>query len=207
MKIAAEKNEFSGKKMKYETVVIGVSSGGLNALSRIIPALPQNYPLSVIIVQHRIKDSDDFLVEYLNKLCDIHVKEALFRNSIKPGIVYIAPSGYHLLVERDKRFGLSVDLPVSFAIPSIDVLFESAAIAYKEKIVGVILTGANSDGTSGLRAVKKVGGLTVVQDPVTSEASVMPETAIKTVKVDHILSLDLIGPFLTKLGREGVDNG
>ena len=195
-------NVFTGKKMKYEAVVIGVSTGGLNALSRILPLLPKSYTLSVIIVQHRVNDSDNFLIGYMNKLCDIQVKEALSKTAIEPGCVYISPSGYHLLVERDKRFSLSVDPPVSFAIPSIDVLFESAAIAYKEKLIGVILTGANSDGSRGIKIIKEFGGLTIVQDPSTAEASTMPASATRMVDIDHILPLNEIGFFLKDINVE-----
>ncbi|MCP4412676.1 MAG: chemotaxis protein CheB, partial [Gammaproteobacteria bacterium] len=129
----------------YEAIVVGVSAGGLKALSRIIPELPIDFPQSVMMVQHRLNDPNEFLAEYMNTLCDIDVKEAVSREVIKPECVYIAPSGYHLLIERDKTFSLTVDPPVSFAIPSVDVLFESAATAYEDKLVGVILTGANSD--------------------------------------------------------------
>ena len=199
---APKKNVFTGKKMKYEAVVIGVSTGGLNALSQILPILPRSYPLSVIIVQHRVNDSDNFLVEYLNKLCDIQVKEALPRSAIEPECVYISPSGYHLLIERDKRFSLSVDPPVSFAIPSIDVLFESAAVAYKDKLIGVILTGANSDGSRGIKKIKESGGLTIVQDPTTAESSTMPAAAIGMVDIDHILPLNEIGSFLEDINKK-----
>ncbi len=188
--------------MKYEAVVIGVSTGGLNALSSIIPQLPKNYPLSVIIVQHRVNDSDNFLIEYINKLCDIKVKEALPRSAIEPGCVYISPSGYHLLVERDKRFSLSIDPPVSFAIPSIDVLFESAAVAYKDKLIGVILTGANSDGSRGMKTIKEYRGLTIVQDPKTAESSAMPTAATRIVDIDHILPLNKIGSFLKDINKK-----
>jgi two-component system, chemotaxis family, protein-glutamate methylesterase/glutaminase len=202
-KNAVVKNVFTGKKMKYEAVVIGVSTGGLNALSAIIPLLPKNYPLSVIIVQHRIHDSNNFLVEYLNNLCDIHVKEVTSRETIKPGCVYISPSGYHLLVERDKTFSLSVDPPVSFAIPSIDVLFESASLAYKDKLIGVVLTGANSDGSKGIKAIKDTGGLTIVQDPEKAEASAMPRAATTITDIDQIMPLEKIGIFLKKVNIEG----
>lgn len=202
LKNAVVKNVFTGKKMRYKAVVIGVSTGGLNALSKIIPLLPKNYPLSVIIVQHRIHDSDNFLVKYLNKLCDIHIKEAIPRETIEHGCVYISPSGYHLMVERDKTFSLSVDPPVSFAIPSIDVLFESASLAYKDKLIGVVLTGANSDGSKGIKAIKDAGGLTIAQDPETAEASAMPGAATKIIDIDHIMPLEKIAIFLKNVNME-----
>ncbi len=188
----------------YEAIVIGVSAGGLNALTKITPALPKDFPISVMIVQHRLHDADEFLAEYINSLCDIDVKEAVSREAIKPECVYIAPSGHHLLVERDKTFSLSVDPPVSFAIPSVDVLFESAAAAYEDKLVGVILTGANSDGSQGLKTIKEYGGLAIVQDPRTAETSAMPKTAIEMVDVDYIIPLDEIGGFLREINNMGV---
>ncbi len=185
----------------YEVIVIGVSAGGLNALTSILAALPKDFPLSVVIVQHLHHDSDDFFPRYLDELCNIHVKEAASRENIKPGVVYIAPSGYHLLIERDRVFSLSVDPPVNFSIPSIDVLFESAAWAYKDKLVGVILTGANSDGSQGLKMLKEYGGLTIVQDPETAESPEMPRAAIKVVDVDHMIPLDEIGGFLSVINK------
>ena len=188
----------------YDSIVMGVSAGGLKALSRITPELPKDFPLPVIIVQHRLHGSNEFLAEYMNTLCDIDVKEAVSREVIKPECVYIAPSGYHLLVERDKTFSLSVDPPVSFAIPSVDVLFESAAAAYEGKLVGVILTGANSDGSQGLKTIKEYGGLAIVQDPGTAETSAMPRAAIEMVDVDYIIPLDEIGGFLRDINNMGV---
>lgn len=183
----------------YEAVVIGASAGGLNALSKILPALPDNYSLPVIIVLHRVRESDDFLSRYLDKLSSLQVNEARLRESIKPASVYIAPAGYHLLVERDKTFSLSIDPPVNYAIPSIDVLFESAAVAYKDKLIGVILTGANADGSSGLAAIKEYGGLTIAQDPLTAESTFMPAAAIERGVVDNIIGLEKIGLFLKEI--------
>ncbi len=188
----------------YEAIVMGGSARGLNALTKITPALPKDFPLPVMIVQHRLHDADEFLAEYINKLCDIEVKEAISREIIKPECIYIAPPGYHLQVERDKTFSLTVDQPVNFAIPSVDVLFESAATAYKDKLAGVILTGANSDGSQGLKTIKEYGGLAIVQDPKTAESDSMPRAAIDTVDVDHIIPLDEIGDFLRKINNMGV---
>ncbi len=188
----------------YEAIVIGVSAGGINALTKIIPVLPKNYSLPVIIVQHRAHSHDDFLFKYIDKLCDIHVKEADSREVIKTDCVYIAPAGYHLLVERDKTFSLSIDPPVNYAIPSIDVLFESAACTYKDELVGVILTGANSDGSQGLRTIKEYRGLVIVQDPETAESPFMPTAALEMVDVDYIIPLEEIGVFLKELNNKEV---
>jgi two-component system chemotaxis response regulator CheB len=187
----------------YEAAVIGASAGGLTALAKIIPALPKDLVMPIIIVQHRQHDANDFLAKYLDGLAEIHVKEADSREVIRPGCVYIAPAGYHLLVERDKTFSLNIDAPVSYAIPSIDVLFESAAAAYGDKLVGVILTGANSDGSRGLKTIHDYGGLTVVQDPLSAEAGAMPKAAIAILdKVDHIVSLENLGSFLGEVNND-----
>jgi two-component system chemotaxis response regulator CheB len=185
--------------MRYQAVVMGVSAGGMAALNTILPDLPANFPLSVIIVQHTHPTSDDFLARYLDEQCCLKVKEADEKEKILPGVVYLAPPNYHLLVENDKTLSLSTELPVNFARPSIDVLFETAADAYGEKVVGVILTGANHDGSQGLLEIKKAGGLAVVQAPETAEADAMPQSAIETVWPDHILPLEKIGPFLSGL--------
>jgi two-component system chemotaxis response regulator CheB len=185
--------------MRYQAVVIGVSAGGMEALITILPELPCDFPLSVIIVQHTHPTSDDFLARYLDERCCVKVKQADEKEKVLPGVVYLAPANYHLLVETDKTLSLSTELPVSFARPSIDVLFETVADAYGEKAVGVILTGANHDGSQGLLKIKKAGGLAVVQDPETAEAVAMPQAAIETVQPDHILPLKKIGSFLKGL--------
>jgi two-component system chemotaxis response regulator CheB len=182
---------------------MGVLAGGMAALNTILPQLPGNFPLPVIIVQHTHPTSDDFLARYLDEQCTVDVKEADEKEKILPGVVYLAPPNYHLLVEQDKTLSFSTELPVNFARPSIDVLFETAADAYGQKVVGVILTGANHDGSQGLLTIKKAGGLAVVQDPETAEAGAMPRSAIETVQPDHILPLETIGPFLSGLAFEG----
>ncbi len=190
-------------KERLEAIAIGVSAGGLEALLAIIPRLPQNYSLSVFVVQHMGEGSDRFLSDYLNEKSEIRVKEAEDKETIEKGRVYIAPSGYHLLIEEDKTFGLSVDPRINYARPSIDVLFESAAEAYFESLIGVVLTGASSDGTKGLKKIKELGGLTLVQDPSTAKADVMPRSAIAATHVDHVLPLKEIGEFLGSLTFAG----
>lgn len=184
----------------YKALVIGVSAGGLNALSHILPQLPKDYALSVLIVQHRHHDADHFLVEYLDELSAIKVKEAQPGEPVLSSTVYIAPAMYHLLVERNETISLSIDPPVNYSIPSIDVLFESAAACYKNQLIGLILTGANADGSQGLLAVKRYGGLAVVQEPHTAEIDVMPKSAVALVDVDRLVPLDELGQYLVDLG-------
>jgi two-component system chemotaxis response regulator CheB len=185
----------------FEAAVIGVSAGGMQALRTILSAIPETYPLSIVIVQHRGVRSDDYLVRALNDLCAITVKEAEDKEGMRPRVAYIAPADYHLLVEPDRTFSLSVDEKVHYARPSIDVLFESAAETFASKLIGVILTGANSDGAQGLRAIKQHGGLAIVQDPETAEAASMPRAALRATAVDHVASLDRIGALLRQLGQ------
>ncbi len=182
----------------YRAVVVGVSAGGLDALSRIVPGLPEGFPLPVIVAPHRHPDSDDFLAVHLDQISPLRVKEADDKEPIRPGTVYLAPAGYHLLVERDATLSLSVDERIHYCRPSIDVLFESAADVYEETLIGVVLTGANSDGSAGLKHVRQRGGLAVVQDPVTAQVAHMPLEAIAATTVDRILSAEGIAPFLVQ---------
>jgi two-component system, chemotaxis family, protein-glutamate methylesterase/glutaminase len=183
----------------YEAVAVGVSTGGLEALKRIVPRLPEHFNRPVFIVYHTHKTSDDFLVRHLNQISRLRVKQAEDKETIKPGVVYIAPPDYHLLIEWDKTIALSTDELVNYTRPSIDVLFETAADVYGEKLIGIILTGANKDGSIGAKKIKAAGGLVVVQDPKTAEIDTMPKAAIEAVEPKLILSLDEIAEFLCNL--------
>lgn len=183
---------------KFDAVVIGVSAGGMRALKTIIPAFPPSFGLSVTVVQHLWRTSDGYLPRSLNTLSRVHVKEAEEKEMLKPGYVYIAPSNYHLMIEKDKSLSLSVDERVNYSRPSIDILFESAADTFGSHLIGVILTGANADGSQGLKAIKDAGGLTIVQDPATAEVGTMPQAALDLVAADYTLPLEEIGPFLVQ---------
>ncbi len=182
---------------QYRTVVIGASAGGLTALATILSRLPQNYPAPVVIVQHvKEEGTDGYRAVFLGKRCPLPVKEAIDKEPLKPGIVYLAPAGYHLLIEEPGPLPLSVAPPVNFSRPSIDVLFESAAAVLGEQLIGVILTGANSDGSRGIKKIKEYGGYTMVQDPSEAEVPAMPLAAIECADIDAILPLERIGGFL-----------
>jgi two-component system chemotaxis response regulator CheB len=183
----------------YEAIVVGVSAGGLVALAEVLPKLDKDMTLPVMIVQHQSHDSDDFLVRYFDDLCRHSVKEVEDKMPVESGTIYFAPANYHLLVEPDKTFSLSTEARVNYSRPSIDVLFESAADTYMDRLVGIILTGANSDGTNGAARIKELGGLIIAQDPETAEADAMPMSVIKHVQVDHILALNRIGDFINSL--------
>ena len=185
--------------MNYEAIVIGVSSGGMNALKFIFSALPAGFSIPIIIVQHVSARSDNEWIKLLNDKSNLTIKEADEKEKIEIGNVYIAPANYHLLIESDKTFSLTIDERVNFARPSIDVLFESAAEAYKNKLIGIVLTGSNNDGTKGIKRIKELGGMVVIQDPETSESSTMPASAIAAIQPDYILSLEKIVQLLIKL--------
>ena len=185
---------------RYELIVMGCSMGGMHALQAILPAFPKDFSVPIAVVQHRYRTSSEVLPALLRHGAQLSVVDALDKQWIKPGTVYMAPADYHLLVERGE-LSLSVDARVEYSRPSIDVLFESAADAYGPATVGVVLTGANADGARGAARIKERGGFVVVQDPVTAESPAMPRAAIAATRVDRILPLDRIGPFLVELCR------
>jgi two-component system chemotaxis response regulator CheB len=187
------------KNNNDHTIVIGTSAGGLRALSILLEKLPVHYPFPVIVVQHRSKDHKELLEEVLQGKCRIKIKQADEKEKIEGGIVYIAPPDYHLLVETDRTFSLSSDTETLYSRPSIDVLFESAAIAYKNELTGIILTGSNNDGASGIAAIKENGGTTIAQNPLEAEYSRMPKASIETKSVEHIWTLTEIYTYLLNL--------
>lgn len=184
---------------RFEAVVIGSSAGGIQALTKVLTALPGEFPLPIIVVQHVHPHSDNYLAQILDAKCSLTVKQADEKEIITAGHVYIAPPNYHLLIEDDHSFSLSLEGPVNFSRPAIDVLFESAIDAYRNKLIGIILTGANQDGSQGIRKIKQKGGYTIVQDPATAEADAMPKAAIATTTIDKVLPLAQIGSYLLQL--------
>jgi two-component system chemotaxis response regulator CheB len=193
-----ENGSTNTKDGRYEAAVIGGSSGGLEALQEVLAPLPPDFGLPIMVVLHREPTSRELLAHLLNYHCRLAIKEADEKEPIKPGVVYIAPANYHLLVELDRTLSLSVDPRVCYARPSIDVLFETAADAYRSGLIGVLLTGANHDGTDGLQRIKARGGLTVAQDPARAHADVMPRLAIQAGVVDRVLSLEKIASLLAE---------
>lgn len=179
-------------------IAIGCSAGGLQALQVLLPALKPGGSAGLVLVSHTGSASVVMLCELLAGIAPLPVSEAVERSWPAPARLYVAPSGYHLLMEIDGRFALSVDPRVTYSRPSIDVLFESAALAYGSRLCGVILSGANHDGAAGLAAVHDAGGLCVVQDPATAEADAMPRAAIARVGAAQVLPLPEIGAFLNR---------
>lgn len=188
--------------MNYEAIVIGVSSGGMNAMKILFSLLPVEFNIPIVIVQHISPRSDNQWIKLLNDKSNLQIKEADEKEKIEPGNVYIAPPNYHLMIERDKTFSLTIDERVNFARPSIDVLFESAAEAYNSELIGVVLTGSNNDGTKGIKRIKECGGLAIIQNPETAESSHMPASAIAAIKPDYILSLEGITELLIKIDKQ-----
>ena len=191
--------------MAFEIVVVGTSTGGLKALQILLAGLPEEFPLPIAIVQHRGKGSESGLCDFLRKGSNLTVTEPEDKEPVLPGHVYLAPRDYHLLVENGS-FALSTDWPVAYARPSIDVLFESAADDYAERAIGVILTGANQDGSRGLAKIKAQGGVTLVEDPASATCREMPQAAISQTNVDWVLPLEQIAPRLEKLSNGLVVN-
>src|SRR6185295_17351925 len=161
---------------------------------------PKTFPLPIAVVQHRYRSSNEGLPEFLRRHSKLNVVDTVDKEWIRAGTIYLAPANYHLLVERGE-LSLSVDEAVAYSRPSIDVLFESAADAYPGSVIGVVLTGANADGAKGAKRIKQRGGFVLVQDPATAESPAMPQAAIDATRVDRILPLDRIGPFLVELSR------
>lgn len=184
--------------MPFKLIVIGASLGGMCALQRLLAALPIDLPAAVVVVQHRHPDSGNTIVMLLQEQCGLPVSEPEDKEPILSGRVYLAPANYHLLI-NEGYFSLSVDEPVVYARPSIDVLFESAADAFGCRTIGALLTGANQDGTAGLAAIKTGGGFTIAQDPENAECPIMPQAAIDARAVDYIMPLKEIGPFLVEI--------
>lgn len=183
-----------------QAVAIGTSAGGVQALLHILPALPAGFPLPVLIVVHVPPDRSNALVPLFQDKCQVTVKEAEDKEPADGGVVYFAPSDYHLLVEADGSLSLSSDELVNHSRPSIDVLLESCADAFGPTVAGVVMTGANNDGAAGLKAIAEAGGTVIVEDPATAVASTMPEAALRACPNARAMSLDQIRSYLLNLG-------
>jgi two-component system, chemotaxis family, protein-glutamate methylesterase/glutaminase len=185
--------------MSYELVVIGASWGGLRAVNEVLDGLGDASPAPIVLAQHRGPGAGERLAQLLQRSTELRVREAEDKDRLTPGFVYLAPPDYHTLIESNGTIALSTEGLVRHARPSIDVLFRSAAEAYHERCVGVVLTGANDDGAEGLARIKELGGVPVVQDPRTAERREMPAAAIEATHPDIVLPLEEIGAFLRSL--------
>ncbi|HZV92393.1 MAG TPA: chemotaxis protein CheB [Caldimonas sp.] len=183
-----------------DAVAIGASAGGVEALSVLLPALPAGLAMPVFVVLHLPRERPSLLVDIFQPKCALPVREAEDKEPVEPGVVYIAPPDYHLLVDAGPRIALSADEPVHFSRPSIDVLFESAADIYADRLLAIVLTGANEDGAAGAAAVERAGGKVLVQDPDSAQASLMPASTIKRVGTAVVRDLAGLAALLASLG-------
>ncbi|BCD85270.1 chemotaxis protein CheB [Pseudomonas solani] len=190
---------------QWDAVVVGASAGGVEALLTVFSGLPADYALPLVCVLHLPESRDSLLADLFSRRLALRVKEAEDKESLRPGTLYFAAPGYHLSIERDHSLSFSREEPLHYSRPSIDVLFESAADCFQERLVGVLLTGANQDGAAGLAAIKQGGGLTVVQDPLEAQVPTMPEAALASHVPDHILPLRGIRALLAQLDPAHAD--
>jgi two-component system, chemotaxis family, protein-glutamate methylesterase/glutaminase len=189
--------------MPGEIIVVGASRGGLRALETLLSGLDAEFDMPIVIVQHRGKDIDTELCSYLRAKSPLPVTEPEDKEPILTGRVYLAPRDYHLMVAATS-FALSTEPPINFARPSIDVLFQSAAEEYRERAIGLILTGTNRDGANGIAAIRAMGGMTIVEDPDTAAHREMPEAALAQGEPNWILQLEEIAPKLRTLSTSRV---
>ena len=182
-----------------EILFIGGSAGSFEVILNILSGLRKDMALAIVIVLHRKSRVESNLTQLFDNRSTLRVKEAEEKEPILPGMIYVAPANYHLLIENDRTFSLDNSEKVQFSRPSIDVTFQSAADVYRNTMAALLLSGANSDGSEGLLAVANAGGLTIVQNPVSAEVSFMPRQAILTTVVDYILETKDITEFINNL--------
>ena len=185
----------------YKAVVIGGSAGSFQVFTKILSKIPKDFQLPIIIATHRLKHIRSGFVEALTIKSVKEVIEPEDKDSIKKGKVYLAPANYHLSVELGNSFSLSTEDMVNNSRPAIDITFESCAYVFKNKLVGILLTGANKDGALGMKAVKHHGGLTIVQDPAESLVDTMPRAAMNATKIDHVMKVEEIINFFNQLHK------
>lgn len=181
---------------QVEVVVVGASWGGIEAVIRLLQQVPRGFSPAIILVLHRHTDSQTGLEKSLRRYCVLPVHEVEDKDVLQAGSVFVAPANYHLLLERDRSFSLCVSAPVHYSRPSIDVSMESISEVFGAATIGVLLTGANEDGSEGMAIIKKMGGLTIAQDPNEAAAPTMPRSAIERGSVDVILPLEQIIPYI-----------
>lgn len=185
---------------RIDAVLIGASAGGVQALTALLPALPVGARAAIFIVLHLPRDKPSMLVDIFSSKCVLPVREAQDKEPVAAGTVYFAPTNYHLLIDHGPQIALSADDPVHHSRPSVDVLFESAAEVYRERALGLLLTGANDDGAAGLKMLSDNGAVTAVQSPATAQAPQMAQAALRVMAPDYILPLGDIAALLRQLG-------
>ena len=189
---------FVGDKNKYKAVVIGGSAGSFPIMSDIFASLSKDFRLPIFVSPHRLKHIKEGFVEALNAKSSIPIVEPFDKDVVTPGRIYLAPANYHMSVEKD-HIALAIEDMVLSSRPSIDITLTSAANAYKDSLIGILLTGANRDGGMGMKAIKDNGGFTIVQDPTTCLVDTMPKAALNATKIDEVYSVEQIKEFLASL--------
>jgi two-component system chemotaxis response regulator CheB len=189
--------------LPYSVIGIGTSWGGLAALTKLLGALPADFRIPIVVVQHRSKDSERLLVQLLQDATDLNVCEIEDKDPLTCATVHVAPANYHVLIESGYA-SLTIEEPVRFSRPSIDVMFTSIGDTYRSAAIGVVLTGANEDGAQGLAHIVTRGGRAMVQDPKTAEIPIMPQAAIRKVPTAEVLPLGTIAQRLIELALEQV---
>jgi two-component system chemotaxis response regulator CheB len=187
---------------KYGAIVIGASAGGIEACKHLLKTIQKELDIPVLIVQHIMKDKGLCIADLMSKLTGLKTKEAEPGEDILPNTVYFAPPDYHMAVEQDKTITLLSTEPINYSRPSIDVLFEAAADAYTDRLLGVILTGSSSDGADGLKRINKMGGCTIVQSPEDAEFDVMPLSAMENTNIDFVGTIKEITEFIREKLKE-----
>jgi two-component system chemotaxis response regulator CheB len=187
--------------MSYKGIIIGGSAGSFQVVTKILASLPANFQYPVFLCLHRLKHVRSGFIEALEIKSKLPIVEPEDKTIIKKGVVYLAPSNYHMYIDYGQRFALSTEPSVNYSRPSIDLSFFSASTSFREKLVGIILSGANKDGAKGIKSVKRLGGLTIVQDPKEAQIKTMPNSALDLIEPDYVLTTDKISKLLNQLNE------
>lgn len=193
---------FSNLDNSYRAVVIGGSAGSFQGITKILSSIPENFPLPIIMCLHRLKHVRNGFIEALSIKSVKPVIEPYDKEGIKKGKVYLAPANYHMYLELGHTFALSTESMVNNSRPSIDITLESSAFSYKQRLIGILLSGANKDGAIGMKTIKEKGGLTIVQDPVECLIDTMPNAALRITEIDYTLTIENIIKFLNELSKK-----
>jgi len=183
----------------YSAIIIGGSAGSFKIISQVISSLQADFPIPVIICVHRLRNVKTGIISALSNNSSIRIVEPYDKDPVEPETVYIAPANYHLLIEQGSYFSMATSRPVNHSRPSIDILMKSAAEVYADRVLGILISGANSDGAEGMMAIHRSGGTTLVQDPAEADIPSMPEAAIDSFKPDYVINADKIIKFIGNL--------
>ena len=186
----------------YKAVVIGGSAGSFQGIVKILAQLPKGFPLPIIMCLHRLKHVRNGFVEALSLKSVTQVTEPYDKEAIKKGGVYLAPSNYHMSVEIGNHFAMSTEEMINNSRPAIDITLGTASYVYRDKLIGILLSGANRDGGVGMKHIKDRGGRTIVQEPTECMIDTMPKAAMALTKIDHVMKVDLIIDFLKELDKQ-----